>query len=84
LPRILVAFDAWGNCKRRHGGGPSTKCDFAMAMQIIEFLDPPHPVPGRLSEKYVEPYFYTKADKTKPNRNRSSHGFKVNRFFDEN
>jgi hypothetical protein len=55
-----------------------------MAMQIIEFLDPPHPVPGRLSEKYVEPNFYTKADRTKPNRNRSSHGFKINRFFDEN
>mmetsp|Transcript_2487 Transcript_2487/g.2586 ORF Transcript_2487/g.2586 Transcript_2487/m.2586 type:complete len:248 (-) Transcript_2487:580-1323(-) len=82
LPRILVAFDAWGQCKRRLGGGPSLKCDYALAMSIVEFLDPPHPVASRLSEKYVAPNFYTKADHTSPNRERSNHWFKVNRFFD--
>lgn len=51
-------------------------------MSIVEFLDPPHPVASRLSEKYVAPNFYTKSDHTSPNRERSNHWFKVNRFFD--
>jgi hypothetical protein len=59
------------------------KCDYAMAMNIVEFLDPPHPVPSRLSEKYVEPNFYTKADRTAPNRKLASRWFKMNRMFDE-
>lgn len=50
-------------------------------MKILNFLDPPHPVPKRLCDRYVEPFFFTPADKTPPNRLRSKKHFKLNRFF---
>jgi hypothetical protein len=80
-PRVLIAFDAWGNAKRRYGGAPSLCVEFAKAMKLIEFLDPPHPVPKRLCDRYVEPFFYTLADKAEPNRLRSPKHFKINKFF---
>jgi len=80
-PRMLVAFDCWGNIRRRHGGGPSMHCEYAKFMSIVEFLDPPHPVPQRLSARYVAPFFFTPADKTPPNRQRAKPYFKVHRFF---
>lgn len=78
--RVFV-IDCWGNIRRRHGGGPSMHCEYAKFMSIVEFLDPPHPVPKRLSTKYVEPFFFTPADKTPPNRLRAKPYFKVHRFF---
>jgi hypothetical protein len=81
LTALVVGLDAWGHMRRRHGGGPSVQCDSAMAMKIVQFLDPPHPIQARLSAKYVEPHFNPPADYTKPTRERSDHWFKVNRFF---
>jgi hypothetical protein len=78
---VFGSLDAWGHMRRRHGGGPSVQCDNAMAMKIVQFLDPPHPIQARLSTKYVEPHFNPPADYTKPTRERSDHWFKVNRFF---
>jgi hypothetical protein len=77
----LFTLDAWGHCKRRHGGGASTVCDYAMAMNILEFLDAPHPMPARLSDRYVAPFFYTKRDPAPPKKERSSHTFRINRIF---
>lgn len=73
--------DAWGDVKKRYGGAPSLTVEFAKAMKIVEFLDPPHPVPKRLCDRYVEPFFYTPADRAPPNRLRSSKHFKINKFF---
>lgn len=53
----------------------------AKIMKIAEFLDPPFPVPKRLSAKYIEPFFFTPADRQKPNREVSSKVFKINRLF---
>lgn len=53
-------------------------------MNVVQVLDPPNPVSKRLCDRYVEPYFYTPADKSLPNRKIASKGFKVNRFFTNN
>ncbi len=73
--------DAWGDVKRRYGGAPSLTVEFAKAMKIVEFLDPPHPVAKRLCDRYVAPFFYTTADRASPNRLRSDKFFKINKFF---
>eukprot|EP01039_Chlorochromonas_danica_P009137 gene9137-10087_t len=80
--RVLVSFDAWGETRRRYGGGSSVLVQNAKMMKIIQFLDPPYPVSKRLCDRYVEPFFFTKADRRKPNREVSNHAFKINRFCD--
>lgn len=82
-PRILVTFDAWGSCRKRYGGGPSLIVENAKMMKIVDFLDPPHPVAKRLCDRYVEPFFFTPADRRKPNRETSGSSFKLNRLFDQ-
>lgn len=82
--RILCSFDVWGHIVRRYGGGSSVNCENAKLIQILEFLDPPNPVPKRMVDRYVEPFFFTTADYTEPNRLRSDKHFKINRFFTNN
>ncbi len=74
-------IDVWGHIVRRYGGGSSVNCENAKMIQILEFLDPPHPMPKRMVDRYVEPYFFTTADYTDPQRLRSDKHFKINRFF---
>ncbi|RYH11432.1 hypothetical protein EON65_38860 [archaeon] len=73
--------DVWGDVRRRYGGGSSYVVENAKIMKIAEFLDPPFPVPKRLSARYVEPFFFTPADRQKPNREVSNKDFKINRLF---
>jgi hypothetical protein len=75
--------EAWGNFRRRLGGGSSFHCDHAVAMNVLECLDPLHPMAGRLCERYVPPYFHTKAETnpTPPTRERSTEHFRKNRIF---
>jgi hypothetical protein len=77
-----MSFDAWGDCRKRHGGGSSMLVQNAKIMKIVTFLDPPHPVPKRLCDRYVAPFFYNPADRQKPNREISTKSFKINGLFD--
>lgn len=79
---LSLFADAWGECRRRYGGGASMIVENAKLMKIAEFLDPPYPVPKRLSDRYVEPFFFTPADRSKPNRLTSPKAFKINRLFE--
>lgn len=56
--------------------------EFVKFMGIVEFLDPPYPVPNRQCAKYVEPHFFTRPDTRLPNRSVSERVIKVDRSFD--
>lgn len=75
--------DVWGYVKKRYGGGSSFEVENAKLIRIEDFLDPPHPVPERLNTHYVAPFYQNPADHSPPNRLRSSHHFKVNKFFSQ-
>ena len=77
----MLLVDVWGYITKRYGGGSSFEVENAKMIRIEEFLDPPHPVPQRLNTHYIEPFFYNPADRSPPNRMRSDHHFKVNKFF---
>mmetsp|Transcript_17997 Transcript_17997/g.30263 ORF Transcript_17997/g.30263 Transcript_17997/m.30263 type:complete len:256 (+) Transcript_17997:130-897(+) len=82
LPRMLVAFDMWGHCRQRHGGVASKVCEYARFLQVVEYLDPPHPLVTRLVKRNVQPYNFPGPDtKHKPNRERVELEVKRYRMF---
>eukprot|EP00597_Dinobryon_sp_UTEXLB2267_P002335 CAMPEP_0170072614 /NCGR_PEP_ID=MMETSP0019_2-20121128/10221_1 /TAXON_ID=98059 /ORGANISM="Dinobryon sp., Strain UTEXLB2267" /LENGTH=235 /DNA_ID=CAMNT_0010281699 /DNA_START=1399 /DNA_END=2103 /DNA_ORIENTATION=+ len=80
-PRILASFDCWGKCLRRLGGGSSTIYEHVRFIKIEEFLDPPASVPTRLSERYIEPFFFNLRDRNHvPNRQRADRSIRVDHW----
>lgn len=82
MPRVLIAFDVWGFCRKRMGGGLSSQCEYVKFMTIVKYLDAPHPTVKRLSNYYVNPHFFPGPDNTAPNRMRNSSRVKRYRAFE--
>lgn len=80
LPRILVSFDGWGFTKRVFGGMPSYLYEYVRYVRIDQCLDPPS-VPQRFCDVIAHPYYFGKADKGKPQRERSSRMVRAERML---
>jgi hypothetical protein len=68
LPRILCAFDGWGEVKRRHGGGGAAEYENVKFVQVIKFLDPVSPHSAAKVEIKRPPNFFGLVDSTVPPR----------------
>jgi hypothetical protein len=76
-------IEGWGQCLRRLGGGPATIYEFVKFVHMIQFLDPPESVAKRLCDRYVEPFFHNRVDKTYiPNRERTDRKVKIERIYE--
>ena len=56
--------------------------EFVKYMGIVEFLDPHYPVSNRQCETYVEPHYFTRPDRSMPNRSVSERALKVDKSFE--
>ncbi len=84
LPRVLVAFDCWGKCNRRYGGGLGAKYEYVKYIRIEEFLNPPKTVSKKQSEHPIHPHCYPKRDHspTLQARKPIEHSVFVDKAFD--
>ena len=80
IPRILVSFDGWGFTKRVYGGIPSYHFEYVRFVRIVECLDPPT-IPKRFCEVTAHPYYFGKADKYLPQRERATRTVKAERML---
>jgi hypothetical protein len=78
-PRVLVAFECWGHCHRRIGGGISSQYEFAKCAGIVECLDPIYPHSKKQSVAPVPPHFFPKRDLTAPPRKMNRRDVRVER-----
>lgn len=78
-PRVLVAFECWGNCQRRYGGGVSSRYEFVKCIGIVECLDPIYPHPQKHATAPVAPNFFPKRDMTAPPRTVNRRSIRVQR-----
>lgn len=79
LPRVLVAFDCWGECTPRTGGGLSCIYQYAKFSAIVECLDPISPHSAKHAPFPVSPNFFPKPDTTKPPRRQNNRMTRVTR-----
>ena len=66
---------------RRLGGGASMLMENVKFTGIIKFLDPPCPVPKRMVDRYVDPFFYPGPDHSPGQRESSDRTTKIDRVF---
>ena len=79
LPRVLVAFECWGKCRRRCGGGISSQYEFGKFVGIVECLDPHYPHSKKHAPAPVPPYFFPKRDLAAPPRSVNRRSIRVQR-----
>lgn len=79
MPRVLVAFDCWGESKQRIGGASSCTFEFAKFIGIVECLDPISPHSLKHTPIPAPPYFFSKCDRAPPPRNKSNRTIRVTR-----
>lgn len=79
MPRVLAAFDCWGESKARIGGGYSSTFQFVKFIGIVECLDPISPHSLKHTTIPVAPHFFPKSDRTPPPRIQNNRTIRVTR-----
>ena len=79
MPRVLAAFDCWGESKSRTGGGLSSTFEFVKFIRIVECLDPVSPHSLKHTTAPITPHFFPKSDHTPPPRQKNNRNIRVSR-----
>lgn len=81
-PRLLVAFDCWGESHRRMGGGGSSKYEFCKFIKIEQFLESPGKFSKKQADHPVAPHYYPRADRVPKSRRAIDRAIMMDRRFD--
>jgi hypothetical protein len=80
LPRVLVAFECWGNVYNQHSaGGATLTYEFVRFMCIEECLDNYISQPKNRSKLPIAPHYFPGPDRSEAPRLRSSRSIHINR-----